>query len=344
MNMNKRFCKSQAGFSADFGGHPAGAKLRLPRHIGLLLVSKIVSKSYATVRNNSLKLVLGVLLGCLAATLLPLSAPGTSAALSGSPAPEPGKVIRTLTPIAPGAAEQVRADIGFSPFRLGASTTVVFSFRITSPPHTVPQPLIGIDLALPQDLGAGTSNLGLVDCNARTIVDVGISGCPPNSFVGRGSATAVVPIGPALIHEHVQVGLFAAASKGEHLEVLYGAEGVTPVFDVLTFRGEILEGTPPYGEEIATFIPPIETLPEAPYASVVSMSSTIGPKHLTYYRNVHGRRTAFHPEGLQLPSTCPRHGFKFAAVFTFLDQATKTVHTTIRCSTAQRGRAGLGAG
>lgn len=220
---------------------------------------------------------------------------------------------------------------GFSPFKLGASTTVVFSFAIESPKGTVPQPLIGIDLALPAGLGASTTDLGLVDCNSHTVIDVGINGCPPNSFVGRGSATAAVPIGPEVIEEHVQVGLFAAASRSGHLEVLYGAEGITPVFDVLTFRGEILEGKPPYGQEIATFIPPIETLPEAPYASVIEMSSTIGPKDLTYYRHEHGRRIAFVPQGIQLPAHCPRHGFKFAASFTFLDQVTKIVRARVRC-------------
>lgn len=224
----------------------------------------------------------------------------------------------------------------FSPFELGASTTIVFSFAIESPKGTVPQPLIGINLALPSGLGASTSSLGLADCSSRIVIDVGINGCPPNSFVGRGTATAAVPIGPEVIEEHVEVGLFAAASRSGHLEVLYGAEGITPVFDVLTFHGEILEGKPPYGEEIATFIPPIETLPEAPYASVVRMSTTIGPKHLTYYRREHGRRTAFVPHGIQLPARCPRDGFRFAATFTFLDQTTKTVHKRVRCLVSGR--------
>lgn len=247
------------------------------------------------------------------------------------PIPKPPPVIRTLTPIASGAEEKIQMKVGFQPYRLGASTTVVFSFEIHSPPKTVPQPLIGIDLSLPRGLGVSASGLGLATCNSRTIFEAGLEGCPPNSLVGRGTATATVPIGPAILRERVQVALLATASQGANAEILYGAEGLTPVFAQLVFRGEILEGVPPYGAQIDTFIPPIETLPEAPYAAVVGMSSTIGPSHITYYRRSHGRRIPFQPRGLELPRRCPRRGFRFAGTFTFLDQAVKTIHHRLAC-------------
>ncbi len=273
---------------------------------------------------------------CLAAVA---SLPCGRAAAAGSnlPALGPPPVIRTLTPIASGASERVNLKAGFAPYQLGGSTTIEFGFRIASPPHTVPQPLIGIDLSMPAGLGAGATRLGLATCNAHTILDYGLRGCPPDSLLGRGTATATVPIGPAILSERVQIALLATASRSGHLEILYGAEGVTPVFAQLTFRGEILESAAPYGEQIDTFIPPIETLPEAPYAAVVSMFSTIGPKGITYYERSHGRRIAFQPAGVQMPSRCPRHGFKFAGTFTFLDGATKNVGTTVPCPTSTRG-------
>jgi hypothetical protein len=248
----------------------------------------------------------------------------------------PPPVIRTLIPIASGASEKVSFKAGFSPYELGASTTIEFGFRIQSPPHTVPQPLIGINLSLPAGLGAGTTRLGLSTCNAHTILEEGIEGCPPNSLLGRGVATSTVPIGPAILSEQVKIALLATASRSGHLEILYGAEGVTPVFAQLVFRGEILEGAAPYGEQIDTFIPPIETLPEAPYAAVVSMRSTIGPKNITYYRRAHGRRIAFQPAGIQMPRRCPRGGFKFAGTFTFLDGAAKTIRLAVPCPASDR--------
>ncbi len=261
---------------------------------------------------------------------LAVCASGSTARAMSVPQSSPS-AIRTLIPIASGASEKVSLQTAFTPLTLGASTTIAFAFHIKSPPDTVPQPLIGINLALPEGIGAGTTRLGLATCNAHTLDEYGIHGCPPNSFVGRGEATAAVSIGPNLITEKAQIGLLATASKSGHLEILYGVEGLTPIYDMIVFRGEILEGKAPYGEEIATFIPPIEVLPEAPYASVESMATTIGPKHLTYYKRVHGRRVAFHPEGVELPKRCPRGGFKFEATFAFLDGASKTVRTDVRC-------------
>lgn len=281
-------------------------------------------------RNDLARVGSGPIAGMLAAIAAFLVLAATAHA-TRPPIPKPPPVIRTLTPIASGAEEKVEMKAGFEPYRLGASTTVAFSFEIHSPPKTVPQPLIGIDLSLPRGLGVSASGLGLATCDSRTIFEAGLQGCPPNSLVGRGSATATVPIGPAILRERVQIALLATASQGSNAEILYGAEGLTPVFAQLVFRGEILEGIPPYGPQIDTFIPPIETLPEAPYAAVVAMSSTIGPSHITYYRRSHGRRTPFQPRGLELPRRCPRSGFRFAATFTFLDQAVKTIRHRLAC-------------
>lgn len=270
-----------------------------------------------------------------AAVAMSVCLAGVLQAKQYQPPAGPPPVIRTLTPIASGASEQVSMHAWFTPYRLGASTTIGFSFKIQSPPHTVPQPLIGINLELPHDIGAATSDLGLADCTPNAFFENGIAGCPPNSLVGKATATATVPIGPALISEQVHIGLTATASESKNLEILYAAEGLTPVFSQLTFRGEILEANPPYGEEIDTFIPPIETLPEAPYASVVSMSATIGPEGITYYKRSHGKRVAYHPEGIGLPARCPSGGFHFAGTFTFLDEATKTLRVVIPCPARQ---------
>lgn len=50
-----------------------------------------------------------------------------------------------------------------------------------------------------------------------------------------------------------------------------------------------------------------------PDVSIVSVQTTIGPRHLTYYRRLHGRRVAFHPRGVSVPERCPRGGLPFAA-------------------------------
>lgn len=239
--------------------------------------------------------------------------------------------IAALIPIAPGTAERLVLHTAFTPYRLGKSTTIKFGFDMTNPPGTAGQALIGIDLRLPKGIGVGVSNLGLATCEPQQVIEYGPFSCPPDSLLGRGEAVATMPIAGEILHEKVRLVVLATKSPGSHLQILYSADGFSPVQSFLVFRGEIFEGKSPYGDELDTFIPPIEALPEAPYAAVVAMHTTIGPKHLTYYRYEHGHKIAFTPEGLDLPTTCPKTGFKFAATFTFLDGATKNTRSTIPC-------------
>lgn len=242
-----------------------------------------------------------------------------------------------LIPIAPGSAQQIALHASFTPYKLGKSTTIQFGFDLSTPAGTAAQPLIGIDLRLPKGIGVGVSNLGLATCEPRRVLEYGPFSCPPDSLLGRGEALATLPIAGELLHEKVRIVVLATKSPGSHLQILYSADGFSPVQSFLVFRGEIFEGNPPYGDELDTFIPPIQALPEAPYAAVVSMHTTIGPKHLTYYRFEHGHRIAFTPEGLELPSKCPNGGFKFAGTFTFLDGATGNAKAVIPCPSAPSG-------
>jgi hypothetical protein len=65
--------------------------------------------------------------------------------------------------------------------------------------------------------------------------------------------------------------------------------------------------------------------------SIVSVQSTIGPNHLTYYKHVHGRRVPFHPVGIAVPERCPSGGFPFTASFVFQDGSTAEAATVIPC-------------
>jgi hypothetical protein len=77
-------------------------------------------------------------------------------------------------------------------------------------------------------------------------------------------------------------------------------------------------------------VPPIPSLPAAPYVSLTEMRLTLGG-HLTYYETVKGRRVAYHPTGVGLPSTCPRGGFRFAATFVLLDGERASSHAAVAC-------------
>jgi hypothetical protein len=228
-------------------------------------------------------------------------------------------------------AATARISAAFTPERLGAPTTVSFAFHIGQEGN-LPPPLTGVELAYPRDLGLATSGLGLEPCSAGQLEALGPAGCPADSQIGYGSAVVAIVFGPELVEEAVQLALFAGPSPDGYLHVLVYARGRVPVQAALVLPAELLPG------HLAITVPPIASLPEAPYVSVAEMHLTLGG-HLTYYEMVKGHRVAYHPAGVGLPDTCPRGGFRFAATFILLDGEHLRSHAAVACPRPPPARA-----
>jgi hypothetical protein len=211
----------------------------------------------------------------------------------------------------------------FTPERLGAATTVSFAFQIAAG-GGAPVPLSGVELAYPRNLGFATSGLGLAACSPAVLEALGPAACPANSHMGYGSALVEIPIGPELVSETVRLALFAGPSPDGYLHLLVSATGESPVIALVVLSGELFPG------HLSIVVPPIPSLPEAPYVALVEMHLTLGG-HLTYYETVRGARVAYHPAGVGLPSRCPRGGFAFAAAFGFLDGSASRARTVVPC-------------
>jgi hypothetical protein len=221
------------------------------------------------------------------------------------------------------AADTARISAAFTPERLGAATTVSFGFHITSG-RRAPTPLSGIEIAYPRDLGFATSGLGLAACSLAELEALGPAGCPADSHLGYGSALVEIAFGSDLVKERVELALVAGPSPDGYLHLLVSAIGVFPVSAVVVLSAVLLPG------HLSITVPPIPSLPAAPYVSVVEMHLTLGGK-LTYYENVRGRSVAYHPAGVGLPSHCPRGGFPFVATFAFLDGSRSSARTAVAC-------------
>jgi hypothetical protein len=115
--------------------------------------------------------------------------------------------------------------------------------------------------------------------------------------------------------------------------LLFLAQGEAPVSAQLIFTSLILTAPTPFGGSLATTVPIVPSLPEAPDVAVTQLHSTLGPMHITYYQRFRGKTTAYHPKGIRLPDRCPHGGFPFAAEFSFLDGTHATAHTTVPCPT-----------
>jgi hypothetical protein len=245
-----------------------------------------------------------------------------------------------LAVLAPASAlavsESATLDASFSPNRLGVPTTITFGFHLATAEGTAPPPLTAMDLEMPAGLNYTTTTLGLAICQPAALAARGLAGCPANSRLGYGSADVEVPFGTGAGHEIPEIQAVSGPSPKGNLTVLFYANGLFPVYAQLAFAGEVLPATGRFGSQLATSVPLITSVPGGPDVSVVSVTSTIGPSHLTYYKHVHGRRVSFHPRGVAVPERCPGGGFPFAANFTFLDGSHTSAQTTVPCPPARQ--------
>jgi hypothetical protein len=233
--------------------------------------------------------------------------------------------------------EQIaRLKVVLSPERLGAPTTISIGFRISSIPAGNSIPLTNVSFLLPNEMGLATSGLGLENCVRSRLEERGPPGCPSDSLMGRGTATAEIPIESEPVVESAQVEVFSARVQEGHLALIVYANAVSPVLAQLVFPATVVSAQPPYGEGIDTNVPLVPTFPGAPDVAVSHFEMTLGamtrgPDHFVYYDSVHGRRVGYVPRGLILPPVCPDHGFPFKAQFTFQDGTIASANAAVPC-------------
>jgi hypothetical protein len=228
-------------------------------------------------------------------------------------------------------SERATLHASFSPNRLATPTTIAFGFELSTIEGAAPPPLTGLVLRMPAGMNYTTTTLGLAICQPAALLARGLAGCSPNSRLGYGTAFVEVPFGVGSGHEIPEIQALSGPSPNGNLVVLFYANGVFPVSAQLTFSGEVLPDSGSFGSQLQTSVPPVSSVPGGPDVSILSVQTTIGPSHLTYYKHLHGRRVAFHPRGVSVPEHCPRGGFPFAAEFTFQDSSHASATTTVPC-------------
>lgn len=242
------------------------------------------------------------------------------------------------------AAPSAKLRASFVPEQLGQSTTLEFNAQIAASKGRVPPPLTELDVRYPGSLGVAVGELGLATCSKRRLEALGAEGCPADSRMGEGSATAEIPIGPEIVRETAKVAILRAPEQEGHLALLLYATGETPVFAEVAFAGLLLTSPPPYGASIHIHVPLVPSLPDGPDVSVVHLHATLGPLGLTYYEHVRGKLVSYKPRGILLPKRCPRGGFRFSATFAFLDGSDTIANTSVPCPatrTTSPRRAGI---
>jgi hypothetical protein len=229
------------------------------------------------------------------------------------------------------ATPTVRLSAALTPEHLGAGTTIHFAFTLSGEPRDAPLPIREIDLLYPKNLGIATSGLGISTCRAAQLEAEGPPGCPTNSVIGYGSALVEVPFGPETLQEMTRTTTFMAPIQNERLGLLFYADGESPVSAQLVFPGLVLPAASPFGGDLSATLPLVPSVPEAPDAALVKLTTTLGPSHITYYEYRKGHTIPYHPRGILLPATCPTGGFHFAARFLFNDGSHTSGQTVVAC-------------
>jgi hypothetical protein len=237
----------------------------------------------------------------------------------------------TCTPAVSGAAQRVTLHASLSPDKPGASTTIGFGFQISNTEGGAPAPLQGLDLHLPKGIDYLSTTLGLAICQPAALLAHGLAGCSPNSRLGFGSAFVEVPFGQNSAYEIPNIQALMGPPQGNNLVVLFYADGREPIAAQLVFEGELIVGSSTLGGSLTATVPLIPSVTAGPPVSIVSVQTTIGPEHLTYYRHVGTKTIRFHPQGVSVPLHCPRGGFPFQADFSFTDGTTATAATAVPC-------------
>lgn len=254
---------------------------------------------------------------------LALASLATACALTAGLAPR-GASAHTTGP-------RVTLHASFSPDRLGAETTVGLSLRISPPAGQPPEPVTGIGLRYPAQLGFADSELGLATCRRARLEIGGWAACPHDSLMGEGSATVEVPFASRTIVERAPLRIFSEPVKRDLLGLLFAARGRSPVIADLVFGASVLGAASPFGGLIDTTVPLVETVPKGPDVVLLGLQTTIGPPGLRYSERAKGRLVTFKPKRMLLDVRCPRGGYRFAASVRFADGTPAKARTTVRC-------------
>ncbi len=212
-------------------------------------------------------------------------------------------------------------------------------FRIPRSAGETPSPLVDVEFHLPAGVSLASSELGLSSCEPATLASAGAGGCKPDAVMGYGNALIVTPDAAEAVLEPAGITVLMGPAKNRHTTLLFYASGDSPVIAQLLFSAGLIEDSGAFGGNLDTTIPNIAGLPGEADAAVVNMTATIGSKGVTYYKIMHGRRVAYTPKGVVVPSRCPAGGFPFGATFKFANGSTASASITTPCPSSHGGHA-----
>jgi hypothetical protein len=159
-----------------------------------------------------------------------------------------------------------------------------------------------------------------------------LGGCSPNAVIAYGTARANVRLNDGqVIPEFATVSLLLGEVVNGRIGLVVYVNGVRPFGAKLAFAGELSRASGSFGGALVARLPAIPALEGTATVTLTNMRLAIGSRAIVY-RTRSGAR--YRPEGVALPSRCPRQGFRFRSEVTFADGGRASAETVVPCPPA----------
>jgi hypothetical protein len=271
------------------------------------------------------------------------ASPATRPAVSMPPAShadqptarDTGTASRAATPKAPAVDYRVSFD---SRARRGGTAAITMQLQVDD--RDVVSPATKIRIMAPAGIDITSSDLGMATCQlpqaSITNVLAGSAAqtpCPRNSLLGHGTATAMLRFTPSErpILGRANVSLFSGDEVERNPGLMIFVAALNPVATGLAYTGYLFEAERPFGLGMQLLLPLIPSPPFGATVSLGKMRVTIGARDIVYSERRGGRTVRYRPQGLGLPTRCPKGGFPFRVQLEFANGSHRTVTTRVRC-------------
>jgi hypothetical protein len=201
---------------------------------------------------------------------------------------------------------------------LGAGAAVETQITISGNEYFgYPSPLTGAVVYLPA--GTKLHPQGFATCASSILRSHEVQLCPKKSIASpKGEVLGAVSFGKSRVLEKASVQAFFAPGGG----LAFFTEGVEPALIEVLSTGKFSGASKPFGQKLTAVVPLVSTVPEAPYASVLSIKIKVGAAYM---------------QGKQLisygtvPKTCPKGGFPAKVELKYLSGETSTASLKVPC-------------
>jgi hypothetical protein len=201
---------------------------------------------------------------------------------------------------------------------LGAGASVETKFTISGTEYGgFPLPLTGVVVYLPA--GTRLHPQGFATCSNAILQSHEVQMCPRRSIASpKGEVLGVVSFGGTRVQEKASVQAFFAPGN----KLAFFTEGTSPTSIEVLSTGSFGSAAKPFGPKLNAVVPLVETVPGAPYASVLSVRIKVGAAF------IQGKKLISYGT---VPKKCPKGGFPAKTELKFLGGETSTASIKVPC-------------